>query len=107
MGQFKIEIVAVGGHGCQRAIYDREKVDESCKWSNCPDCKAREFVKWLKARGINVEVALLKHWPGTEHQVIDDLSTLVRTGEFMPKPEFLKETSKGEGNQTLAENPEE
>ena len=80
MGQFKIEIVAVGGHGCQREIKDGGEV-YGCGQLNCPDCRAREFVADMRRR-YNVESASLTHWPGTQSQVVDDLVTRKRTGSF-------------------------
>lgn len=81
MGQFKIEVTAVGGHGCQRDKKDGDEVDV-CGNPNCPDCTAREFVALLKLKGNNVEAATLTHWPGQTSQVVDDLLTKKRSGSF-------------------------
>lgn len=83
MGQFKIEIVAVGGHGCQRELKDGKEV-WGCRSMGCPDCRTREFVyKVLKElANCNVESAKIVHWPGTPGEVTDDLMTKIRHGSF-------------------------
>jgi len=83
MGQFRVEVTAVGGHGCQRQIKDGGNVQQYCGSSSCPDCVAREFVRQLKRIGIyTIEKAELIHWPGTDTEVRDDLLTLTRHGSF-------------------------
>lgn len=79
MGQYSINVVAVGGHGCQRDKKQGEFITDPCADVNCPDCKARAFVADLKASHNYVESATLTHWPGTEGQVIDNLLTGERT----------------------------
>lgn len=81
MGTFKVEITAVGGHGCQREVKDGEKVT-GCAHPSCPDCLARNFVNQLKVAGVNVESATLKHWPDQPSEVVDDLKTGIRKGNF-------------------------
>jgi hypothetical protein len=90
MGTFRIEIQAVGNHGCQRAVKSFEKV-EGCKQPGCVDCLAREFVEKLKASGAffsetgdrnGIGYALLTHWPGGERTVTDNLLTGLRSGDF-------------------------
>lgn len=80
MGQFKIEVTAVGGHGCQREKRDGETVRD-CGYLTCPDCTARRFVAEL-AKHNNVEAASLTHWPGQPSQVVDDLKSGKRSGSF-------------------------
>jgi hypothetical protein len=81
MGNFRVEVEFVGGHGCQRENKDGSLV-YGCGHRNCPDCTAREFVAELKRNG-NIPVsAVLRHWPGTETEVVDDLLTRVRKGNF-------------------------
>jgi len=82
MGNFRIEIDAVGGHGCQREIGDGETVTQWCGQSSCPDCKARAFVADLKSTGNSIAKATLTHWPGMPSQVQDDLLSGKRTGSF-------------------------
>lgn len=81
MGTFRIEVEAVGGHGCQREIKDGGTVD-GCGHPSCPDCMARGFVKDLKEKGNSVLSAKLTHWPGDKSEVRDDLLTGVRSGSF-------------------------
>jgi hypothetical protein len=63
-------------------VKDGEKVQPFCGQASCPDCKARAFVADLKASGCNVESAELAHWPGTPHEVLDNLVSLERKGSF-------------------------
>lgn len=81
MGTFRIEIEAVGGHGCQREKKDGDTL-YGCRNMDCPDCRAREFVKTLQNTGCSVSSATLTHWPGEESEVKDDLITGVRKGSF-------------------------
>jgi hypothetical protein len=81
MGDFRIEVNAVGGHGCQREIPDGAIVN-GCGRPNCPDCIARRFVRSLKESGADVKSAALTHWPGSPEQVKDDLLSGIRTGSF-------------------------
>lgn len=60
MGTYRIEIQAVGGHGCQRNVKSGEVLESFCGSDYCPDCKAREFVADLK-KSENVQQALLIH----------------------------------------------
>ena len=81
MGTYRIEIQAVGGHGCQRDVTDGQVV-YGCGRIGCPDCEAREFVWRLREKGQSVEKATLTHWPGTPSEVSDDLLTGIRAGSF-------------------------
>ena len=81
MGNYRIEMEAVGGHGCQREIKDGGTV-YGCGSMNCPDCIAREFVETLKRRGSSMVYAKLTHWPGQTSEVQDDLLTKKRKGSF-------------------------
>jgi hypothetical protein len=49
---------------------------------NCPDCQTREFVEQLQRKGCSVESAKLTHWPGQEDEVVDDLVSKKRSGNF-------------------------
>jgi hypothetical protein len=82
MGQFKIEITAVGGHGQDRSKKAGEVVDFKEGGDTTPDAIAKKCIDELKAAGVNVESAKIVHWPGTETEVTDDLQTGVRTGNF-------------------------
>lgn len=81
MGDFRIEIHAVGSHGCQRDVKDGQEV-HGCKNMHCPDCLAREFVALLQSRGVSVKSAVLRHWPDSDGEVKDDLVTKIRSGNF-------------------------
>jgi hypothetical protein len=80
MGNFRLELELIGGHGCQR---DRKDGDEvyGCRSQHCPDCRIREFVEDMSRRYTMVE-AKLKHWPGTTTEVVDDLVSKKRHGNF-------------------------
>jgi len=52
MGAFKIEIVGVGGHGCERKAKEGEKLHGRCGKFNCPDCLAYDFVQRLRQAGM-------------------------------------------------------
>lgn len=90
MGTFRIEIQAVGGHGCQREKKSGEIVSD-CGQPGCPDCIGRRAVKALKDAGVffpksggieSVGYAKLTHWPHGHGTVTDDLLTGQRTGNF-------------------------
>jgi hypothetical protein len=81
MGDFRFEINATGGHGCQRDIASGGLV-EGCGEPGCPDCLARTFVKQLRAHGISVKDALFIHWPNGAGTVLDNLLTKERSGSF-------------------------
>jgi hypothetical protein len=82
MGDFRVEVNATGGHGCQRTVKSGQQVQNYCGSTGCPDCIAREFVRDIKRAGHTVRSAELTHWPGTETEVKDDLITGTRTGNF-------------------------
>lgn len=81
MGNYRVEVDAVGGHGCMREVGDGQ-VSLGCGQPGCPDCIARQFVKRLKESGNTVSKALLTHWPGEKGEVKDDLLTGKRAGHF-------------------------
>lgn len=95
MGDYRITIDAVGGHGCQRDARDGETVQPHCGSIYCPDCRARQLVRDLKASSNTIISAKLEHWPAQEMRYdgtvvpragnagpIDDLLTGVRHGSF-------------------------
>jgi len=87
VGDFRVVVEAVGGHGCQRDVGDGEDLI-GCGQPFCPDCMARDFVRWLKRSGADVRRAEIQHWPADlpgydeESQVTDDLLANVRHGSF-------------------------
>jgi len=82
MGQFRIEITAVGGHGADRERKDGDELDFASLPENHVDRVAYEAVEALKARGAHVESAKLVHWPGQSSEVVDDVLAGVRHGSF-------------------------
>lgn len=88
MGQFRLEVQAVGNHGCERDKGDGEHV-VGCEKPGCVDCACRELVRRLKrsgalfsdASGVD-SYATITHWPGQQSEVKDDLLSGVRTGSF-------------------------
>lgn len=95
MGDYRITIDAVGGHGCQREVKDGEKLADDCGSKYCPDCAARRLVKELQANSNTVVSAKLEHWPKNQMHwdgslgeresgvgPVDDLLTGVRKGSF-------------------------
>jgi hypothetical protein len=88
MGDFRITIEGVGGHGCGREAKAGETVTR-CKQPGCPDCIAVEFVEKLKA-GNSISLAVLAHWPvpgagcgrTANPGPIDDLLTGTRDRSF-------------------------
>jgi hypothetical protein len=87
MGQFRVVVDAVGGHGCMRELGDGSTVI-GCERVGCVDCITREYVRRLKRSGAMVDVARLEHWHDREQeipasgQIVDDLLTGVRAGSF-------------------------
>lgn len=89
MGDFRIIINAVGGHGQDREKKHGDVVDFG---ANTPEAIAKECVEKLKASGVNVEDASVIHWPVDNYggqlknerstQIVDDLVTGKRTGSF-------------------------
>lgn len=82
MGTFKIEIIAIGGHGVDRSKKNGEVVDFDAGGENTPDEIAKDFVNVLTANGVSIQSAKIVHWPGEPTEVSDDLVTGVRTGNF-------------------------
>jgi hypothetical protein len=81
VGNFKIEIEGIGGHGCQREVKDGGEV-YGCQRMDCPDCLARALVSALRSKTYTVLAARFVHWPGEACEVMDDLLTGVRKGSF-------------------------
>ena len=81
MGDFRIEINGVGNHGCGRDVKGGE-INAGCGLTGCVDCTAREFTKRLQDAGNSITSATLMHWPQSGPQIVDDLKTGKRTGQF-------------------------
>jgi len=83
MGTFLITIKAVGGHGQDRSKKDGEVVDFNEGGETTPDAVAKKFTDELKAlSGCSIESATITHWPATDSEVVDDLVTGIRKGNF-------------------------
>ena len=74
MGQFRLEIVAQGGHGCQREVKDGGTVF-GCGRQGCPDCEFTAMLAdYARRSGATILSARIVHWPGTSNEVVDELS---------------------------------
>lgn len=83
MGQFRIEITANGGHGCDRRSLPGDKLHGRCGRFTCPDCMAYDFVQQLRQKGMTPDIATFRHWPDTDVEVVDDMLKNERTkGKF-------------------------
>lgn len=82
MGTFRIEIQAAGGHGVDRTKKDGETVNSGAEGVTTPDAIAKICTEALRLSGCHMESAVIIHWPGSESQVIDDLLTGKRKGNF-------------------------
>lgn len=81
LGNFKIEIEAVGGHGCAREVKQGEVINyDECNERE-PDVMAKRFVEEF-GKSNSIASAKLIHWPDTT-PIIDNLLTSVReSGDF-------------------------
>jgi hypothetical protein len=91
MGDFRIVINAVGGHGQDRDKQSGEVVDFG---TGTPEAIAKELVEKMQASGCSVDSAKVIHWPvdnyggpevngrNPEKQIVDDLISNVRMGSF-------------------------
>lgn len=105
MGNFRIVIDAVGGHGQDRSKKSGEVIDFTNssegypKNEDTPEAIAQRAVQELKSKGVHVISAKVYHWPADtvyEFQgqpippkdsngndcITDDLVTGIRTGQF-------------------------
>jgi hypothetical protein len=81
MGNFKIVIEAVGGHGVLREVKEGEAINYDAAHPGEPDVLAKRFVDEF-GKSNNVLSAKLVHWPDTT-PIIDNLKTGVREfGDF-------------------------
>lgn len=81
MGNFKIEIEAVGGHGVCREVKQGEIIPYDAAHPDEPDVLAKRFVDAFAKRN-SILSAKLTHWPDNS-PIIDNLKTGVREhGDF-------------------------
>lgn len=79
MGNFRVVINAVGGHG-----QDRDKGNgESPEFGeDTPEGIIKRCIAELQAKGNSVTEATVHHWPGQIVEVVDNLITGKRIGKF-------------------------
>ena len=82
MGTFKIEITAVGDHGRDRNKKDGEMVNFYDEGAITPDARAKTLVELLRHDGAIIEKATITHWPDDPSEVVDDLDSGERKGNF-------------------------
>lgn len=92
MGDFRIVIEAVGGHGQDRDKKTGDVVDFSKGGPNCPEALALKFIEAMKEAGMTPNQAYIVHWPldnyggqlknNRSSQIVDDLLTGKRNGSF-------------------------
>jgi hypothetical protein len=92
MGDFRIVIDAVGGHGQDREKGNGEVVNFTFDGNTTPEALAQWFIDELKKNSCTVDSAKVIHWPldnyggpeknGRTKEIVDDLITGVRTGSF-------------------------
>lgn len=83
MGDFRIEINLVGGHGCQRDKRDGEVIT-ACSDPACPDCMIGTFVDELRKK-MSLRSAVLTHWPGQRDSVVDVFDTSTPINESIKR----------------------
>lgn len=71
VGAFKIQVDAIGNHGCQRERVDGDTV-YGCGSMNCPDCLTSEYIAKMRRAGVLMTSAVITHWPGQPTQVTDE-----------------------------------
>lgn len=76
MGNFKIEIEAVGNHGTDRTAKPGETINLGEPGPSNPDAMAKAFADQL-ASGCSVVSATLTHWPDST-PIVDDIKNGVR-----------------------------
>lgn len=52
MGAYKLEVLGVGGHGCERKAGPGGKLHGRCRRMDCPDCLFYDFVQTLRNKGM-------------------------------------------------------
>ncbi len=79
MGDFRMTIEAMGGHGCDRkakagATAQDGDIVRGCGQETCPDCMFARFVSEMQRAGMRPFVATLHHWPAdmNEHLFLPD-----------------------------------
>lgn len=108
MGDFKIEIYAQGGHGCERVAIPGE-VFHGCGSITCPDCFwTRAVMEYAALNGeTSLHSATFTHWPVSMNavvsgrnyreaeEVVDDLNFHTANGYRSPR---MRKRIKGKFN---------
>lgn len=84
MGDFRVTVDAVGGHGCQRDVPQGGTV-VGCGALTCPDCITGRYIAALAKAGVHVKTAKLQHWPDTTGEVLDSFDMGVHGVEVQPR----------------------
>ena len=92
MGDFRIVIEAVGGHGQDRDKKTGDVVDFKQGGDKTPEALALQFIEAMKEAGMSPSQAYIIHWPldnyggqlknSRSHQIVDDFLTGKRNGSF-------------------------
>jgi hypothetical protein len=82
MGDFRLEVDATGGHGCDRDAHEGEIV-RACGRQGCPDCEFRRFLAQPTVIG-TLRSAKLVHWPGQTCEVVDEYRPVYYVGSSSP-----------------------
>lgn len=80
MGDFKVELRAVGDHLGERHVGDGGTLQGNVQPGDVGhlDTIVHKFVEDLKAAGASIESAVLTHWPNSSDPIEDDLLEKVR-----------------------------
>jgi len=81
MGHYTLFIEATGNASCKLNLGDGVKVF-GCGQRACAGCEFRDVVQQLREKGQSISKAVLVHNPGEPGEVIDDLLTRIRHGNF-------------------------
>lgn len=84
MGDFRVTVDAVGGHGCQRDVPEGGTV-VGCGGSTCPDCITARYIAEMSKAGVHVKNAKIQHWPDTTGEVIDAFDMSVHGLTLQPR----------------------
>lgn len=87
MGDFRVVLESMGGHGCNRNAKEGEEFF-GCGAENCPDCIFARFVSAMKRAGMPVYRAEFQHWPNMPEHVMHD-DRCVRCGYDPQDPKLL------------------
>jgi hypothetical protein len=92
MGDFRIVIEAVGGHGQDRDKKTGDVVDFLQGGDRTPEALALKFIEAMKEAGMTPNQAYIVHWPldnyggqlknNRSSQIVDDFLTGKRNGSF-------------------------